>query len=269
MTLPNIWVFRNNFAGIKLPFYPRGSGINRFVFNHSEKYAPQDFCEICYVNRGKCYFDTGTVQQELNAGQVIFRRPGAKRYKLVTSPEGAEIYYVTFDGENAEDIFSSFGYPDQVLVPAQSPKWLFERIIRTFSSPLKKDYRRLCAMYMELFALLAPDGPRENIPPFVLDCLHQIKMNCTAKDFNINILADILGVHRSTVSRTIRQYTGISAREYLNKCRMDYALELLGSTSLNIDEIARRTGFSRSNYFCRIIRNRFNCTPSELRAGIK
>ena len=269
MTQNDVWIFRNDFSGVKLPFYPRGAGINFFPYNKIESHLPQDFCEICWVAQGKCYFDTGSVKTELCAGQTLFRPPFGKRYKKVVSSEGAVIYYVTFDGKNAVDFFKSFGYSSDVMDSGNCPVWLFERIIRALASPLEGDYRRLCALYVELFTRLSPDGDKEKLPAFVHDCLHHIRMNCTHNNFNINILADRLGVHRSTVSRTVKQYTGLSAQQYLDKCRTDYAVELLANTDLSIEEISRRAGFTRSNYFCRVIRSKFNTTPEELRRQLK
>lgn len=269
MPQKDVWIFRNDFPGIQLPFYPRGAGINCFSFNQTENHIPQDFCEICWVAEGKCIFDNGRIRQELCAGQTFFRMPMERRYKRVTSPGGAVIYYVTFDGKNAVNFFRSFGYSGEVMDSGACPVWLFERIIRALASPAAGDYRRCCALYTELFARLIPDGEEKKLPQFVHDCLHHIRVNCTNHNFNINILADKLAVHRSTVSRKVKQYTGMSAQQYLDKCRTDYAIELLSSTALSILETSKRAGFSRSNYFCRLIRKKFSCTPAELRKMLK
>lgn len=269
MVQNDVWIFRNEFPGVRLPFYPRGAGINYFSENQVENHLPQGFCEICWVAEGKCFFDTGSVKKELCAGQTLFRSPFARRYKRVTSGGGAVIYYVTFDGKNAADFFKTFGYDKEVMDSGNCPVWLFERIIRALASPLEGDYRRLCSLYVELFTRLSPDGGDERLPAFVHDCLHQIRMNCTHNNFNINILADKLAVHRSTVSRTVKQFTGLSARQYLDKCRTDYAVELLLNTSLSIQEIARRSGFSRSNYFCRVIHKKYGLSPEKLRLKLK
>lgn len=263
----DIWIFRNDFPGTNLPFYPRGAGINYFEYNQIEEHTPQDFCEICWVAKGRCIFDFGNIRAELCAGQSIFRLPGERRYKHVTDAQGAIIYYVTFDGKNAADIIQSFGYTRGALDSGECPVLLFERIIHGLASPLENDYRNLCQFFMELF--LRMGEKREQLPSFVHECLHSIRVNCTFCDFDINTLADSLNVHRSTVSRTVKQYTGITAQEFLENCRIDYALELLRNTNYSINEVALRTGFKRANYFCRVIKQRFSLSPAQLREKIK
>jgi AraC-like DNA-binding protein len=263
----DIWIFRNDFPQVSLPFYPRGAGVNFFGCNRIEEHVPQEFCEVCWVAQGSCLFDFGNVRAELSAGQSIYRLPGERRYKRVTGEKGAVIYYVTFDGKNAADFIQSFGYPRQALDSGECPVLLFERIIRGLSSPEESDYRKLCALYTDLFIRMG--GKEEKLPSFVRECLHAIRINCTFSDFDINQLADKLGVHRSTVSRTVKEYTGVTAQQFLENCRMEYALELLRNSTLDINTISSKTGFKRANYFCRVIKEKFGTTPAKLREKLK
>ena len=265
MAKPDIWIFRNEFPGVHLPFYPRGGGINYFRAGSSEEHAPQDFCELCYVAKGKVFFDFGTVQAELSENNAILRLPFERRFKRVTGKDDAVIYYVTFDGKNAANFIKSFNYPRGAMGVAKSPVLLFETIFKSLSSCSEQEYRRLCALYMELFCLLNPQGESVYETPLTKECLHLIRLNCTDSSFNINLLADMLGIHRTTISRKVSSSTGFTAQQYLEKCRIEYAVELLRNTSLSIKETAEKAGFSRSNYFCRVIKNATGMTPGKLR----
>lgn len=263
----DIWIFRNEFPQVELPFYPRGAGVNYFEPNQVEEHVPQEFCEVCWVAQGRCFFDFGSVRAELGAGESVFRLPEERRYKRVTGNGTAVIYYVTFDGKHAAEFLQSFGYARGALGSGECPVLLFERIIRGLASPLESDYRKLCALYTELFIRMG--GNQEKLPSFVHECLHSIRVNCTFSDFDINTLSDKLGVHRSTVSRAVRQYTGVTAQQFLENCRVDYAVELLRNSSFSINEISAKTGFKRANYFCRVIKERFGVTPAKLREKLK
>ncbi len=74
-----------------------------------------------------------------------------------------------------------------------------------------------------------------------------------------------MGVHRSTIRRTILRSTGKPPIVYLEECRLQRAFELLRTTLLPIKEIANSSGFRRANYFCRMVRQATGLTPQEWR----
>ena len=266
MMAKEVWLFRNDFPGIELPFYPRGGGINCFSPGRVEEHSPQDFCEICWVESGSCLFDFGSVKAELHGNESIFRLPGERRFKQVTGAKGAVIYYVTFDGTFAPDIMTSFGYPRGAISSGKCPVVLFDRIFRGLVSTSSADYRKLCASYLELMTKMAPVSlNNEYSSSFLHDCLHRIKLNCTDCNFNINTLADEMQVHRSTINRSFTRETGMTPHRYLENCRLDHALELLENSNIPVNEVARCAGFSRANYFCRLVKQRIGKTPGELR----
>ena len=130
METREVWLFRNSFPGVKLPFYPRGGGINCFSPGKTEEHSPQDFCEICWVARGSCIFDFGNIRAEVHAGESIFRLPGERRFKQVSGRENAVIYYVTFDGKSASEIMQSFGYKRGAIPSGKCPVILFDQTNR-------------------------------------------------------------------------------------------------------------------------------------------
>ena len=108
---------------------------------------------------------------------------------------------------------------------------------------------------------------RDDYPadPLSEECLYRIQSECGNCDFNINGLADSMGIHRSTVNRLVRRATGQSPIAYLEACRLKRAFELLRTTRLPVREVAEQTGFRRCNYFCRLFRKNTERSPSEYR----
>ena len=75
-----------------------------------------------------------------------------------------------------------------------------------------------------------------------------------------------LGLSESTLFRRFKQTTGMSALEYQLTMRLSRAANLLlEDKSLRISEVASQMGFYDSNYFAKIFRSRFNCSPREYR----
>lgn len=259
-------IFRRDFPGLTLPFYPRGTGINYFESGEREEHLPGPFCEICWVAEGACRFDHGGSPTAASAGDSIFWLPGEPRRKLALAGGRTVIYYATFDGPGAADFLRGFGYGREALHSGGCPKPLFDRLARGFASPREAAYRALLPVYVELLARMGEDARnRVSADPFSEECLYLIQSECGDSDFNVNGLADRLGVHRSTVCRAVRSATGQSPVAYLEECRLERALELLRTTHLPVKEVAERTGFRRSNYFCRLIRGATGLTPLEWR----
>ncbi len=255
-------IFRHDFPGLQLPFYPRGTGVNDFGPGEHEEHIPRPFCEIAWVAEGACRFDHGGTPAIANTGESTYWLPGEPHRKYALAEGRTVIYYATFDGPGAVAFLQSFGYARGVLPSGGDLRPLFDRLARGFASPLESAYRALLPVYSELLVRIGEDPRSQSTTDqFAEDCLYFIQSECGDCDFNINNLAERLGVHRSTIGRAVRNATGQSPIAYLEECRLERALQLLRTTHLPIKEIAERTGFRRSNYFCRLIRTTTGLPP--------
>ena len=70
---------------------------------------------------------------------------------------------------------------------------------------------------------------------------------------------------RSTINRQFLRTVGITPAQYLSKLRMNHAAELLQNSRFPVGEIALRCGYRDSNYFSRVFRKNFGCTPGMFR----
>ena len=79
---------------------------------------------------------------------------------------------------------------------------------------------------------------------------------------------DVAGVFHFTpayVSRLVKRHTGLSLHQYLLRCRLTAALNLIQTTTLPIGHIARETGFADANYFARRFRQEWGRSPVAFR----
>ncbi|MDD3080243.1 MAG: helix-turn-helix domain-containing protein [Paludibacter sp.] len=81
-----------------------------------------------------------------------------------------------------------------------------------------------------------------------------------------NEIAHDLNVSRSTLSRRIKQSTGLSPTRFFKKTRLDMAKDLLRNNS-SIMDVAYQCGFKESNYFSKCFRSEFGHTPREYMFG--
>lgn len=266
MRRKSVHIFRNSFPGLELPFYPRGTGINYFELGEIDEYLPRPFCEICWVTEGMCRCDYGEEPVLLKEGECFFWYSGESHRKQMLGTEQTVVYYATFDGPGASDFLRSFGYSRKKRLASAFPKMLFTRLARGLASHRREAYLALLPIYTELLVRMGEDSrDKTPIDPFSDECLYLIQTRCDDCEFNVNELSERLGVHRSTICRSIFKATGQSPIEYIESCRMERAFELLRTTNLPVKIIAERTGFRRSNYFCRLFRKVSGLTPQEWR----
>jgi len=89
-----------------------------------------------------------------------------------------------------------------------------------------------------------------------------------AQDLSAAALCAALYVSRNTLFRIIRDETGLSLGQYVQKRRLAYANQLLRTTDHAILEIAGECGISDFNYFSRLFKKEYGLTPRDYRRGL-
>lgn len=87
--------------------------------------------------------------------------------------------------------------------------------------------------------------------------------NMENDELNVEFISQELGISRASLYNRLKALTGMGASEYVNKLRIEKAMELLRQTELNMIEIAERTGFSTSRYFSTAFKKYTGITPTQ------
>lgn len=86
-------------------------------------------------------------------------------------------------------------------------------------------------------------------------------------DLGLSALAGQLNVNSSYLSALFKKEMGTTLTEYVGKRRVNYAMLLLETTSLQIQTIAQQCGIPDVNYFTRTFKKYAGTTPKEYRAA--
>ena len=100
---------------------------------------------------------------------------------------------------------------------------------------------------------------------FIMSVLSVINDHITDKDLSPKFIADKLGIGYRSLYRKMEEIGDQNPSTLIRDCRITLAKNLLIKTTLNIDEIVFKSGFSNRASFYRIFNSKFDCTPKEYR----
>lgn len=75
-----------------------------------------------------------------------------------------------------------------------------------------------------------------------------------AESFSVNMLAAAAGLAPRTFARRLERTTGMSPVRFVQRLRVERAVEMLETTRLSFDEIARRVGYAEPSTLRRLLR---------------
>jgi YesN/AraC family two-component response regulator len=107
----------------------------------------------------------------------------------------------------------------------------------------------------------------KNFSPIIQKAIIKIESDL-AGDLTLNALAKEANVSPNYFSALFKKEAGLPLTQYVNNKRVDYAKQLLKTTSLQIQTIAQHTGILDLHYFCRIFKSVTGKTPSEYRNNL-
>jgi AraC-like DNA-binding protein len=116
-----------------------------------------------------------------------------------------------------------------------------------------------------LLATDAIDMPKAETAPQILDAAIAFMSNRLGTPPSVPEIAAAAGTSVATLHRVFRMHVSQTPAEYCHHLRLKQACEWLETGSLTVVEIARRLGFSSSQYFANCFRRAYGKTPGEHR----
>jgi AraC-like DNA-binding protein len=98
-----------------------------------------------------------------------------------------------------------------------------------------------------------------------MDRLTEImEKNYSNPEFDVNSLAETLGVSRSVLSKIVSAETGESTSQFMRSYRLEIAKDMLlkNDANRNVAQIAFKVGFNDPKYFTRCFTKKFGASPS-------
>lgn len=95
------------------------------------------------------------------------------------------------------------------------------------------------------------------------------RLNKVVEENQANTLLDIafickeMGMSRASLYNKLKALTGMGTNEYINKFRMEKAVQLIDTTDLPFADIAEKVGFATSSYFSTAFKQYMGETPTQ------
>ncbi|MDU1890350.1 MAG: two-component regulator propeller domain-containing protein [Dysgonomonas sp.] len=100
---------------------------------------------------------------------------------------------------------------------------------------------------------------------FMNKLVNHIHDNIIDTNFNVEKLAELVNVSRSSLHRKVRALTGLPPTDFIRLIRLKKAAEMIIENDYNINEVCYLVGINSPSYFIKIFSKQFGMTPKEFK----
>lgn len=245
-------------------------------------YHHHDFIEISIVLEGTVDYEFNETRTRLYTGDTLLFNPGLPHTEL--HPAGMESHELHIGLSNIliEGLpFNTFPNEDPLLNLGIYQEAFFKKawqLTHEFNSHNIHHDLMGKGIILEMLALilrsLTPSDPNNSLSVISeKDKQKQTLVNHTIyylenhhqEDITLEMLADMLYISPSQLSKVFRKITGRSPIKYLIEIRLKHAYELLLHTNLTVKEIAEKVGYHDPFYFSKLFKKHYDLAPSNVR----
>lgn len=229
---------------------------------------------LVYISSGGGKFESEPgLSTSLEPGHAFVLFPGVWHRYAPNAETGWHEHWIGFDGESAHrwlrHKFISKKRPVLKINAEDTVLATFNRVMQSIRANRPAVQQILAGATANLVALFY--SAQQALPAVVAQKTTVIEhainriQNDFAREVNMELLAQELGVSYSWFRSTFAAHTGLSPHQYLLELRLTHARSLLAETEMSVKEIAVLSGFGDEFYFSRLFRLRLKVTPSQWR----
>lgn len=297
MKQPQLLTLQNMFDALsrennipKMSFYDGGLGVvvnmrnflRPFISDTPCPYLLEDY-RIGYIRRGRMRSVINLQEYTATAGQAIFVTPGS----IVEPLEVSDDFLVVGMGVS-NDLFHLVhrgGLPplfdgmqkNGVLALADADRMLLDHMIRMLCEAVMAQGRvtdcvchlvaAVTSYYSSLFAGNNAAETGNGSARRIFDrFIHLVNLHCR-EERGMAFYADKLCLTERYMGTVVRQTSGVTAKEWIDRAVITAAKVMLRHGNLQVAEIAEQLHFANVSFFCKYFKRLAGCTPQEYREG--
>lgn len=196
----------------------------------------------------------------------------------------ARVFVTDWQEENSSVMIAFLKDPDVAGLQGKLEQWLKERYAEQCSLYTGKVYDKLENIQLSFRSCIdqmkKKNGKKQKEEPntktltpkkeqqkkMLKEILDYLEINYRDSNLTQMQVADLFKMSNYTLSRLFKNQVGVGFSEYLAVKRLEYAKELLLTTSHSVKEIAIMAGFTSENYFSRTFKLYEGVSPSNFRS---
>lgn len=257
-------------------FYENDS-VRKYSWN-SQRHCNAEY-ELHVILRGECTLDVEDSHYQLRAEQAVLIAPG-KYHKPHTQLREFERFSLGFsvsDGPLLEELKRVAPRCLCFTPAADSLQYCNEMISeRIYKNPFREQAQAALLTLLTISLLRnlqtatyrEPDFPRQEEMERMALIDNYFERHFADKG-GCSVLAQQLHLSTRQLDRILKEHYGMGFQEKLLHARMDHAAFLLRTTEKRVQDIMETTGYSSTNTFYKVFRQRFGMTPQQYRGQCK
>lgn len=259
------------------------SGIERCAPNHSFGPCIRDDYHLHFILSGKGILKIEDKTYNLHRGQTFIVPPEIEIYYCADSEDPWEYAWVSFTGFKAAWYLEKAGlsistpFRDTYLNPEEFLIYI-EKILAHHQLTAVNELLRTSQLYEILAVLIEsrtlnlldqhqkiePDYSPDMYVDYAVEYIHNHYATARVSD-----IASYIGITRSYLAHIFKDRLHVSPQEYLLSYRLEQGSRLLRTTTLSVNEIAEKIGYSNPLTFSKMFKKVYGRSPLNYRQYMK
>lgn len=212
---------------------------------------------------------------------LSIRLSGTGKFRLKDKEFVSGVGDVTFFCENAQYSveysggeciavhLSDCNYRECENIKTKTGPYLTEKFneLLKIKDDLEKTNEKKALIY-EILQILSDSKNESDSDEDLKKCILYINENYKNTKMSMGDVCKNANISESTLRRKFRSHYGMSPKKYLIEIRLSKAVKLLVTGKKSVKETAFECGFDDEKYFSKMIKKRFNLSPSDFKKGI-
>lgn len=235
-------------------------------------YTP-DFNKFYFICDGEGLIRIEDKEFYPRKGQLVLMPAGVRQSYSTISNNTFKKYWCHFTAQIGDiNIFDFFDTPYVIDIDDMDRLVsLFEELIMLHNDQKIYTVLREKAVMTEIIAYFLESANIEDFKVSKFALLEEINSvvkyieSHISENLTVETLAERFHFHPNYFTRIFKKYMGLPPIQYINKMKIERAKYLLKTTSMQVNEIAVKTGFSDVYYFSKFFKGFTGYSPSDFR----
>jgi AraC-like DNA-binding protein len=162
-----------------------------------------------------------------------------------------ELHIVTLNALKTNNVFNT----TQIQIDKMENNVTLDEIFHYYDAI----YETICIQLEDLVT------PNHDIEKLNQDIINYLDENFKNADISLAQIGALFGVSNKYISLMCKNYLGVTYLQYIQEKRIDYAISLLQTTELSLEQIASMSGYSNMLTFRRNFKSIMGMNPSDYR----